>query len=98
MIQDWLAVTAIVAMAAATYATRAAGLGVMSRITVTPRLEAFLRHMPGAILTAILAAGVSPDRPGDLAATLVTGVVAAKTRNLLLALAAGVGCAVILRR
>jgi uncharacterized membrane protein len=45
-------VLAIAAMALVTYLCRAAGVVVMSRIPITPRVERGLRALPGSIVVA----------------------------------------------
>jgi len=49
----------ILLMALATYATRAGGLWLASRLTLSGRVEAWLDHIPGAILVSIVAPGNS---------------------------------------
>ena len=50
---DWTGpVTAILAMAAATYVVRFAGYWIMSRVPLTPFLRAALEALPGAIIIA----------------------------------------------
>jgi len=54
----------ILGMALITYATRAGGLWLMGRVQPTPRLERWLRSLPGAILVALVAPPPSPpDQP-----------------------------------
>jgi uncharacterized membrane protein len=48
----WGAVLAIAAMALATYLCRASGVVLMSRVTITPRVERALRALPGSIVVA----------------------------------------------
>ena len=94
---DSTAVLAIACMALATYATRVGGLWLLGRVTLTPRVEAWLERVPGAVLAAIVApAALSAGIPGVLA-LLATVLVMARTRNLLLALVVGVGTVWLLR-
>src|SRR5215217_7998802 len=95
---DSTAMLTILGMAAVTYATRAGGLWLMGRVHLTPRIEAWLRHVPGAVLAALVAPGVFTAGPADALAALATALVAARTRNFLLAIAVGVGAVVLLRR
>jgi uncharacterized membrane protein len=91
------ALLTILAMAVVTYATRAGGLWLMRFVTPSPRVEAWLRHIPGAVLISLIAPTVIA---GGLAATLGalgTALVAARTKNLLLAIIVGVGLVWILR-
>jgi uncharacterized membrane protein len=49
---SWGAALAILAMTAATYLCRASGVVLMSRVTITPRVERALRALPGSIVVA----------------------------------------------
>lgn len=94
---DSTAVLAIGGMALVTYATRVGGLWLLGRVTLTPRVEAWLERVPGAVLAAIVApAALSAGVPGVLA-LLAAVLVMARTRNLLLALIAGVATVWLLR-
>jgi len=90
----WLA---IAGMALATYLTRASGLLLSSRLSLGPRGQAFLAALPGSILTAIVAPAVLASGPAEGLASLLTVAVAAKWRNLPLAMFAGVGAVFALR-
>lgn len=100
---EWLAmspasVAAIAGMAVGTYLTRAAGLFLMSRIRVGPRLTNFLNAVPGAIIISIVAPQVLGAGPAEMAAGAATLTVAVKTRNLPLAIVAGVLTVWLLRQ
>ena len=88
----------ILCMAAATYSTRAAGLWLMGRVQPTPLQEAWLRHVPGAVLVAIIAPQVVQAGPAGLVAVLATVLVAHRTSSLLLAMLAGVLTVWLLRQ
>ncbi len=94
---DPAALLAICGMGLATYATRAGGLWLMGRVPLSPRVEAWLRHIPGAILVAIVAPGVFTAGPADFLAAVATVLVAARTRSLLLAMIVGVAAVWALR-
>ncbi len=98
MSNDVLAIATILGMALATYATQAGGLWLMGRVTPSPRIESWLRHIPGAVLMSIVAPAALASGPADAAAALFTAVVAARTRNLLLSIMLGVAAAWALRR
>jgi uncharacterized membrane protein len=84
-------------MAVATYATRAGGLFLIGRVEMSPRLQNWLSYIPGCVLLSIVAPSIySGGVPGALA-SLITLLVALRTRNLLLAMIAGVASVVILR-
>ena len=70
-------------MALATYSSRAAGLALMSRVTVTGRMERFMKAIPAG--------------PADAIATGITAAIAWKFGNLPIAMIAGVGSALALR-
>lgn len=81
----------ILAMALVTYATRASGLWLMGRVRPSPRLERWLRHIPGAVLISIVTPVVAAGSPAELLAVLVTVVVGVRTGNVLLTMLIGVG-------
>lgn len=94
---DQATLITILGMALVTYATRAGGVWLLSRVELTPRIAAWLRHVPGAILVAIITPLVANGGMPNAAAALVTALIAARTSNLLLAIAGGVGMAWALR-
>jgi uncharacterized membrane protein len=90
-------VTAILAMAAATYAVRFAGYWIMSRVPLTPFLRAALEALPGAIIVATV---VPLAMRGGLSAWI--GIAAATlamiaVRRDIVALAAGMGAVMAAR-
>jgi uncharacterized membrane protein len=87
----------ILGMALVTYATRAGGLWLMGRVGPSPRVEAWLHNMPAAILIAIIAPGVLLGGLANALAALATLLVAARTHNVLLAMAVGVASVWLLR-
>lgn len=91
------ALATILGMAAATYASRAAGLMLMSRISPGPRLTRFMHAIPGAILASIVAPSALAAGPAEAAATAVTALAAWRFGNLPLAMCAGVGAVLVLR-
>jgi uncharacterized membrane protein len=64
---DLAALAAILAMAAATYATRAGGLWLAGRLRLSDRTAAWMQSLPGALLVAIVA-------PTVAVATVAAGV------------------------
>jgi uncharacterized membrane protein len=98
MTRETAALLTIVGMGLVTYATRAGGLWLMGRIPTSPRLEAWLRQIPGAILISIVAPAALTAGPAEALASLATLLVAARTRNLLLAMVVGVAAVWALRR
>ena len=92
-----LSLATILGMAVATYASRAAGLMLMSRISPGPRLTRFMHAIPGAILASIVAPSALAAGPAEAAATAVTALTAWRYGNLPLAMCAGVGAVLVLR-
>ncbi|HEY8597264.1 MAG TPA: AzlD domain-containing protein [Thermomicrobiales bacterium] len=91
-------VATILGMALITYATRAGGLWLMGRIQPTPRLERWLRSLPGAILAALVAPAALAAGPAEAIAAVLTALLASRTGNLLAALIGGVASVYILRQ
>jgi uncharacterized membrane protein len=87
----------ILGMATVTYATRAGGLWLMNRVTLSRRVEAWLSYIPGTVLIAIVAPGVIAGGPAAWLAALLTVLVAARTKSLLAAMVAGVALVWALR-
>ena len=87
----------IVLMALVTYATRAGGLWVASRLDLSERAEAWLEGIPGAILVSIVAPVVLTGGPAEALAALAVVVVALRTGSLPAAMVVGVGAVVLLR-
>ncbi len=87
----------IIGMALATYLARASGLWLMGRMSLTPQVERWLRHIPGAILVAIVAPATLTSGPAEALATLAVIITIARTGNLFLAMTAGVGAVWALR-
>ncbi len=98
MSHDTLSLVAILGMGLVTYASRAGGLWLMARVPDSPRLQAWLRHIPGAILVSLIAPAALASGPAEALAALGTALVAARTRNLLLSLLVGVALVWALRR
>ena len=86
----------ILAMAAATYATRTAGLWVVSYLRPTPVLTAALDAVPVAILTAVIVPAIARGGLPDMLAAAVT-LLAAFRLPLLATVAVGVVSVVALR-
>lgn len=80
----------IAAMATVTYATRAAGLWLARRFQPSPRVEAALRHIPGAVLVSIVAPLVLSGGPAELIAAGVAAAVMIAIDSLPMAVLVGV--------
>jgi len=92
-----VSITTIAGMALVTYLARAAGLAVMSRLSVSGRLERFMKAIPGAILASIVAPSALTAGPADAIATIATAAVAWRWGNLPLAMGVGVAVVLVLR-
>ena len=94
---DSQALLAISLMAIVTYATRAGGLWLANRLTLSDRMEAWLGYIPGAILVSLVAPTVlTGGLPETLAAVAVV-LVALRTGSLPVAMVTGVGAILVLR-
>jgi branched-subunit amino acid transport protein len=84
------ALVAILGMAAITFAVRAAGLMLADRLPTEGFVAAWMRHIPGAVLAALVAPAIVT---GGLAESIGAAVVALAfllTRNLFVAMVGGV--------
>lgn len=97
MHNDTLALITILGMALVTYATRAGGFWLMGLVTPSPRIEAWLRQIPGAVLVAIIAPTVLASSLAETLAALASALVALRTKNVLVAMLVGVGAVWVLR-
>jgi len=94
---DTLTLITILGMALVTYATRAGGFWLMGLVTPSPRIEAWLRQIPGAVLVAIIAPTVLASSLAETLAALAAALVALRTKNVLVAMVVGVGAVWVLR-
>ncbi len=97
MHNDTLALITILGMALVTYATRAGGFWLMGLVRPSPRIEAWLRQIPGAVLVAIIAPTVLASSLAETLAALASALVALRTKNVLVAMVVGVGAVWVLR-
>ncbi|MFB6195637.1 MAG: AzlD family protein [Haloplanus sp.] len=87
----------IAAMCLVTYATKASGLWLLTRIDLSERQRAALSALPGGIIVAILAPRLAAGGPPEWAAGAAVILVAHRTDSVLLALAVGVGTVLLFR-
>ena len=87
---------AILAMGAATYATRLAGWLLASRLVLTGRAKAAVEAIPGCILVSVIAPLMLLSGPADFIAGLIT-ILAAARLPLVAVLVVGVVAAGLLR-
>jgi branched chain amino acid efflux pump len=88
---------AIALMALATYATRAGGLWLASRLDLSERAGAWLDQIPGAILVSLVAPVVLTGGFAEALAAVAVVLVAVKTGSLPAAMVTGVVAVVALR-
>lgn len=84
------ALLTIIGMALVTYLTRISGLWLMSHITLSKRMKAWLGYIPGAVIVSIVAPTVFGTGFAEIGAALATVLVAIRTRNVLLSMLVGV--------
>lgn len=92
------ALLAIALMAAVTYACRAGGYWLMGRVTMSPRIEAGLQYLPGAVLISLVAPAMAEEGIPGVCAVVATAIAIRLTNNLLVAMVAGVGTVWLLRQ
>src|SRR5215831_13328537 len=97
MQNDILTLLTILGMALVTYATRAGGFWLMGLVTPSPRVEAWLKQIPGAVLVAIIAPTVLASSIAESLAAVATVLIAIRTKNVLAAMLVGVVAVALLR-
>ena len=97
MTLDFQALITILLMALATYATRAGGLWLASRLALSDRVEAWLGYIPGAILVSLVAPTVLTGGLAETLAAVAVILVALRTGSLPVAMVTGVGAVLALR-
>ena len=96
--QGHLIIITIAAMTAVTYFSRAGGLLIVSRINPSPRVRAFLHHMPASILVAIIIPTLVGRGPAEILSACITALVAVTTRNLIVSMLSGLVAVSFLRK
>lgn len=84
------AVLAILGMALVTIAIKASGLLLADRLPREGFAAAWLRHIPGAVLAALVAPALVTGSVAEVVAALATGAIFVFSRNLFAAMAGGV--------
>ncbi|MCX5497166.1 AzlD domain-containing protein [Kaistia dalseonensis] len=87
----------VFAMALAAYATRISGFFLMRFVAVTPRVEAWLKALPLAIMGAILAPIAMHGGPAEYAGFAATIAVFLWRRNDIIAALAGMAAVAAMR-
>ncbi|SHL41830.1 AzlD family protein [Roseibium suaedae] len=94
---DSMFVSAVLVMAAATYAMRAGGYWVMGRVPLTPRVRRALESLPGAIIISTILPMALQGGLAMSAGIIVSGAVMALLKKDTLAVAAAVLAVAALR-
>jgi uncharacterized membrane protein len=98
MLPEPRALAAILGMALVTYATRTGGVWLLGRARPSRLRTAWLNQLPGAILVALVAPAVLAAGRAGFIAGVCAALVAARTRNIALALVAGIVALQVVRR
>jgi uncharacterized membrane protein len=92
------ALLAIFLMAIVTYTFRAGGYWMMGRVTLSPRMEAGLAYLPGAVITALVVpSAIEAGFPG-IVGLVAVAVAMRRWNNLFLALVFGIGAVWLMRQ
>ncbi|MBN9333635.1 AzlD domain-containing protein [Devosia sp.] len=91
------AVAAILGMAIVTMAVKMSGFLLADRLPRDGFAAAWLRHIPGAVLAALVAPAVVTGSIAEAVAAAATGVVFLLSKNLFAAMAAGVATVYVVR-
>ena len=81
--------TIIFLLALCVYLMRISGVWLIRRFEITPEMEKVLGQLPGIVLAAVLAPAVMKMGIIGLPALLITGIIAAKSGNLVLSTIVG---------
>lgn len=91
------AIVAVVLMTLVTMATRFSGVWVMSFVTITPRIEAFLKYLAVSVLISIVVPATLHASPRIWLAVGAAAIVMALTRSALSAMLVGAALAAAAR-
>lgn len=91
------ALITIAGMALATFAIRASGLLLANRLPQSGFAAAWLKHLPGAVLAALVAPAIVSGGTAEMVAAASTAALFLVSRNLFAAMAAGVGVVFLAR-
>lgn len=83
-------VYALLAMAVVTYCFRGGGYWLMGRVTLSPRMEAGLAYLPGAVITALVVPSMLEAGVPGVIGVIVVAIFMRIRPNLLLAMTAGI--------
>lgn len=91
------ALYAIAGMAVVSFMVKAGGLLLANRLPRHGFAAAWLKHIPGAVLAALVAPALATGSPAEIIAAAATALVYVVTRNLFAAMATGVLCVCLAR-
>jgi uncharacterized membrane protein len=94
---EWDVLTAIFAMAVATYAMRAGGFWLMGHVPLTQRVRRMLEALPGSVVVATVLPIIVRDGLAAALAISAAGAVMLVARNDLLAVITGMAVAAAAR-
>ena len=97
VVHNRAAIGAILLLALVTMATRVGGVWIMSYVTITPRIEAFLKYMSISVLISIVAASAWAAGSRIWLGVVTAAVVMIVTRSAVGAMLAGTACAALAR-
>lgn len=95
MVNNTSAFLAIGLIAIILFATRQSGAEYMSKLNITPRIQAFLEAMSGSVIVAIIANEVVSGGFRTLAAVSLAGCAMLMSKNAVFAMLIGVTCAAV---
>lgn len=84
------ALLAILGMAAVTFAIRAGGLLLANRLPSTGFVASWMKHVPGAVLAALVAPAILTGGAAEAVAAAATALIYIVSRNLFAAMLGGV--------
>ncbi|MBL8591595.1 MAG: AzlD domain-containing protein [Devosia sp.] len=84
------ALIAILGMAAVTFAIRAGGLLLANRLPTTGFVASWMKHVPGAVLAALVAPAILAGGAAEAIAAAATALIYLVSRNLFAAMLGGV--------
>jgi uncharacterized membrane protein len=92
-----VALAVVLGMSLVTYMTKAGGFWALDRIEPSESGQEALDALPGGIIIAILTVRLLDGGPTEWVAGIAVVLVAHRTENVLLAMAAGVGTLLVIR-
>jgi len=84
------ALIAILGMAAVTFVIRSGGLLLANRLPTTGFVASWMKHVPGAVLAALVAPAILSGGAAEAIAAAVTALIYIVSRNLFAAMLGGV--------